>query len=69
MKTLFMAVASAASVLSSGISTAQTGNMMDGTGMWGSGWMGGYGMSWIPLVLICIAFVGLVIWVISKNRK
>ena len=69
MKTIFMVVVGTTSVLSSGISAAQSGNMMDGSSTWGGGWMSGYGISWLPLLLVCIAFVGLVVWVISRNRK
>jgi hypothetical protein len=39
MKTLSIFFAGLTSGLTSGISTAQTGNMMDGNGMW-SGWTG-----------------------------
>lgn len=68
MKTLSIFIVGAASGLTNVVSTAQTGNMMDGSGMW-SGWMGGYGMSWLPILLVCIVLVGLVIWVIIQKRK
>jgi hypothetical protein len=65
MKTLFAVALSAASVLNSGVALAQSGNMMNG-GMWGSGWMGG---GYWPLILLCIAVIGFVIWIIVKKGK
>ena len=68
MKTLFVVALIAASVLNSGAALAQSGNMMNG-GMWGGGWMGGgFGGYWL-LILICIAVIGLVIWIISQKGK
>jgi uncharacterized membrane protein len=68
MNTLPALALGAASVLGSGASLAQSGNMMNG-GMWGGGWMGGgYGGYWL-LILLCIAVVGLVIWFISQKGK
>ena len=65
MKTIFALAVGAASVLSSGVTLAQSGNMMNG-GMWGGGWMGsGY---W-PLILLCVAVIGLVVWIITKKGK
>ena len=65
MKTIFALAAGAASVLSSGVTLAQSGHMMNGA-MWGGGWMGaGY---W-PLILLCIAVIGLVVWIITKKGK
>ena len=65
MKTLFVTALIAASLLNSGAALAQSGNMMNG-GMWGGGWMwGGY---W-PLILLCIAVIGFVIWIIVKKDK
>ncbi len=45
---------------------AQNGTMMNG-GMWGPGWMGGYGGYWMPLLVLAVV-VGLVVWVV-KQRK
>ena len=68
MKTLFVVALIAASVLNNGAALAQSGNMMNG-GMWGGGWMGGgFGGYWL-LILICIAVIGLVIWIISQKGK
>ena len=65
MKTLFVVALIAASVLNSGAALAQSGNMMNG-GMWGGGWMGG---GYWPLILLCIAVIGLVVWIITKKGK
>lgn len=43
--------------------------MMGGNGGgWMGGWMGGYGGIWLP-ILVVAAFAGLVIWVVSQNKK
>ena len=65
MKTIFALAVGAASVLSSGVTLAQSGNMMNG-GMWGGGWMGG---GYWPLILLCVAVIGLVVWIITKKGK
>ena len=36
--------------------------------MWGGGWMGGYGGSWVPILLVIVA-VGLVAWFIKQKGK
>ena len=70
MKTLFVVALIAASVLNSGAALAQSGNMMNGGmgggGMWSGGWMGG---GYWPLILLCIAVIGLVVWIITKKGK
>ena len=50
----------------SGLAAAQSGTMMDG-GMHGTGWMGGYGGYWGPVLLIIV--IGLVAWVVMQKRK
>ena len=65
MKTSFVASLGVTSVLTNSGALAQSGNMMDG-GMWGGGWMaGGY---W-TLILLCIAVIGLVVWIVTKKGK
>jgi len=65
MRNFSIATISTASVLNSGAALAQSGNMMNG-GMWGGGWMGG---GYWPLILLCIAVIGLVVWIITKKGK
>ena len=67
MKSLFTTAVGAASALASGVSFAQNANMMNGSGMWGGGWMGGYGGFWGPVLLIVA--VGVVVWAILQKRK
>jgi len=67
MKNLLTAVFAAGSMLSTGVSLAQSGNMMDGN-MGGFGWMGGYGGVWIP-ILVVIVVAGLVVWVVKQKGK
>lgn len=67
MKTLLVMAVGTVSLLSTGVSLAQNGNMMNG-GAWGGGWMGGYGGIWVPTLLV-IVVVGFVAWVVTQNRK
>ena len=67
MKNLLTAVLAAGSMLTTGVSLAQSGNMMDGN-IGGFGWMGGYGGVWMPILLV-IVVVGLVVWVVSQKGK
>jgi hypothetical protein len=39
--------------------------MMSG-GMWGGGWMDGYGAMWVPILLVAVV-VGLVVWVVKRK--
>ena len=41
--------------------------MMNGD-MWGSGWMGGYGGMWMP-VLILVAVIALLVWIVKRGGK
>ena len=67
MKTLITAAVGMVSLLVTGVSLAQNGNMMNGC-MWDGGWMWGYGGMWTPL-LLGIVVVGLVAWIVSRGRK
>ena len=49
-----------------GVATAQGGPMMNG-GIGHSGWMGGYGGYWVPVLLVVV--VGLVAWIVMQKRK
>ena len=53
-------------LLANGVSFAQSGNMMNG-GTWGSGWMGGYGGIWMPILMI-IVVVALVVWIVKQKK-
>ncbi len=54
-------------LLVTGTSLAQNGTMMNG-GMRGSGWMGGYGGFWLPILVLAVV-VGLVVWVVKQKKK
>jgi len=56
-----------ASLIATGSALAQYGDMMNG-GMWGSGWMGGYGGYWVPILVLAVV-VGLVVWVVKQQKK
>ena len=65
MKNLLATVVGTVFLLATSVSLAQTGNMMN-DGMWGSGWMGGYGGIWVPLLFV-IVVVGLVAWIVKRK--
>jgi len=68
MKALSAIAVGTASLLASGVTYAQSGNMMNG-GMGSDGWMGGYGGGiWVP-ILVVIVVIGLVAWVVKQNGK
>lgn len=67
MKFLTTMTVGLVSMLASGVSFAQNGNMMNGDGMWGTGWMGGYGGLWGPILLVVV--VGVVVWAVLQKRK
>ena len=53
-------------VLTTGVSFAQSPNMMNG-GSWGNSWMGGYGGIWMPILMI-IVVVALVVWIVKQKK-
>jgi hypothetical protein len=67
MKTLLAMAVGTVLLLTTGVSLAQNGTMMNG-GMWGGGWMGGYGGIWGPILLV-IVVVGVVAWFVKKKGK
>ena len=58
MKTLLAMAVATVPLLATRVSFAQTGNMMMNGGLWGGGWMGGYGGMWVPILLLVVV-VGL----------
>jgi len=66
MKTLLAIAVGTVSLLTTGVSLAQSGNMMNG-GSWGTGWMGGYGGG--SMILLLIVVVVLVVWVVKRGDK
>lgn len=67
MKTFFAMALAAVALLSTGVSFAQSANMMNG-GTWGVVWMGGYGGIWMPVLLV-IVVAGLVAWILKRDGK
>ncbi len=67
MKNSIALAAGAVPLLATVAVWAQTGNMMNGGMMSGSGWMGGYGGLWVPILLVVV--VGLVAWIVMQKRK
>lgn len=66
MKNLLAIAVGTVPLLTTGVSFAQSGNMMDG-GTWGSGWMGGYGGIWMPILMV-IVVVALVVWIVRQKK-
>jgi len=67
MKNLLAVAVGTVPLLTTGVSFAQSGNMMNG-GTWGAGWMGGYGGAWMP-ILFLVVLVALVVWIVKQNKK
>lgn len=53
--TIYMTLCTVA-LLAAGTSTAQTRHMMNDS-PWGGGWMAGYGVIWVPLLLVLLGVV------------
>lgn len=67
MRNLLAMAVGAVPLLTTGVSFAQSGNMMN-SGLWSGGWMGGYGGVWMPVLLV-IVVVALVLWVVKQKNK
>lgn len=67
MKSLINIAVGTMAALASGVSSAQSGYMMNGGGIWGEGWMGGYGGFWVPVLLVVL--IGVVVWAVLQKRK
>ena len=67
MKSLRVLAIGAVLLFAAGVALAQNGNMMNGGG-WGMGWMGGYGGTWGPLLLVVVV-VGVVALVMQRKGK
>ena len=66
MKNLLIIAFGTVPLLTTGVSFAQSGNMMNG-GAWGDSWMGGYGGIWMP-ILMAIVVVALVVWIVKQKK-
>jgi len=64
MKSLIALATGSVFTLANGVAFAQNGNMRNGGGMWVSGWMGGY---WLPILLVVV--LGVVVWAVLQKRK
>jgi uncharacterized membrane protein len=67
MKSLHSASGGLLALLTFTSASAQSGTMMNG-GMSGYGWMGGYGGYWLPVLVLAVV-VGLVVWVVKRQKK
>ncbi len=67
MKTLLFTTLCAVALLAAGASTARNGHMMNDS-VWGGSWMAGYGVVWVPLLLVLLA-VGVFVLLVQRNGK
>lgn len=67
MKNLLAIAVGMVLLFATGVSFAQSGNMMNGWS-WGSGWMGGYGGIWMPILMLVVV-VALVVWIVKQQKK
>jgi hypothetical protein len=67
MKTCLFTALCAVALLTAGASTAQSGHMMNDSA-WGGGWMAGYGVIWVPLLLVLMA-VGVFALLVQRKSK
>jgi hypothetical protein len=67
MKTLLVTALCAVALLAAGALTAQSGQMMNDNA-WGGGWMAGYGVIWVPLLLVLLA-VAVFVLLVQRNGK
>lgn len=63
MKNLLAMALATVAMLFTGVSFAQSGNMMNG-----GGWMGGDGWAWMP-ILFLVVLVALVVWIVKRKDK
>ena len=64
--TIYMTLCTVA-LLAAGTSAAQTGHMMNDS-TWGGGWMAGYGVIWVPLLLVLLG-VAVVALLVERRGK
>ena len=67
MKISLFTTLCAVALLTAGASTAQSGHMMNDSA-WGGGWMAGYGVIWVPLLLVLMA-VGVFALLVQRKSK
>lgn len=67
MKRFEFTILCTVALLIAGAAAAQTGHMSSDSA-WGSGWMAGYGVIWVPLLLVLIA-VGVFTLVVERTGK
>jgi hypothetical protein len=67
MKSLVFTTLCAVALLATGASTAQSGHMMNDSA-WGGGWMAGYGVIWVPLLLVLLAVAVFVLLVQRRGK-
>lgn len=65
MKTFTITTLCVLALLATGTTTAQTGHMMNDS-TWGGGWMAGYAVIWLPLLLVLL---GVAVFALVIQRK
>lgn len=67
MKKLLATGIGSASLFAATAAPGQTGQMMN-DGVWGMGWMGGYGGIWVPILLVVVVAAAVAV-VMQRKRK
>jgi uncharacterized membrane protein len=67
MKKLFAMGIGSAPMFAATAALGQTGQMMN-DGMWGRGWMGGYGGIWLPIFVVVVVAAA-VIFIMQRKSK
>ena len=67
MRTIISMALCALALLAAGISAAQSGHMMNDV-TWGGGWMAGYGVIWVPLLLVLLGVAVFALLVQPKGK-
>jgi len=67
MKKLLATGIGSGSMLAATAALGQTGQMMNDS-MWGSGWMGGYGGVWVPILLVAVVVAAVVVIMQRKSK-
>ena len=67
MKKLLVKGIGSAPLFAATAAMAQSGQMMN-DGVWGMGWMGGYGGIWVPILLVAVVAAAVAVFMQRKSK-
>ena len=67
MKKLLATGIGSAPLFAATAAMAQSGQMMN-DGVWGMGWMGGYGGIWVPILLVAVVVAAVAVFMQRKSK-